>query len=68
MQKTIKVGLATRTLRTRPVTYRCEWCSTDHTEERYPGPKPRYCSEVCKQEAQNTLAAARMRRKRKKYL
>ncbi len=48
---------------TRPVTYRCEWCGQERTEARAPGPPPRYCPE-CKHEAQNALAAGRMRRRR----
>lgn len=66
MQKTIKRGLGTRTISTRPVIYRCDWCGEEQTEERYPGPTPRYCSAACKREAQNTLAAARMRRHRER--
>ncbi len=64
MQKTIKRGLGTRTISTRPVTYRCEWCGEEKTEEHYPGPAPRYCSAACTHEAQNALAAASMRRRR----
>ncbi len=55
----------TRTITERPVTYTCEWCSQERTETRYPGPKPRYCPE-CKTEAQNALAAGRMRRMRER--
>ena len=53
-----------RTLTRRDVTFRCEWCGEEHTQRRYPGPPPRYCSDACKKDAQNTLAAARMRRHR----
>ncbi len=53
-----------RTIKQRPITFRCEWCGEEHTQLRYPGPTPRYCSEACKREAQNALAAARMRRRR----
>ena len=55
----------TRTIKERPITYTCEWCSAERTEMRYPGPKPRYCPE-CKTEAQNALAAGRMRRMRER--
>lgn len=48
----------------RQVTYRCEWCREDRTELRMPGPLPRYCSDACRHEAQNALAAGRMHRKR----
>ncbi len=53
-----------RTITTRAVTFRCEWCGEEHTQQRYPGPRPRYCSDQCKKDAQNALAAARMRRHR----
>ena len=53
----------TRTIQARRVQWRCEWCSVEHDEWRYPGPIPRYC-DGCKQAAQNSLAAGAMRRKR----
>ncbi len=54
----------TRTINARRVTWRCEWCSAEHDEWRYPGPIPRYCDE-CRQPAQNSMQAGLMRRKRK---
>jgi hypothetical protein len=53
----------TRTIQARRVAWRCEWCSVEHEEWRYPGPIPRYCA-GCKQAAQNSLAAGQQRRKR----
>jgi hypothetical protein len=53
----------TRTIRARRVQWRCEWCSAEHEEWRYPGPVPRYCA-GCKRDAQNSIDASRMRRKR----
>ncbi len=60
---TITVGSHTRTIRERPVTFRCEWCGNMGTEMRLPGPAPRYHAE-CKQEAQNSIAKARVKRMR----
>jgi hypothetical protein len=53
----------TRTIHARRVQWRCEWCSAEHDEWRYPGPVPRYC-DGCKQAAQNSLAAGAIRRRR----
>jgi hypothetical protein len=61
----IIVGNYTRTIKERPVTFRCEWCSGVSTEMRLPGPPPRYHAE-CKQEAQNAIAKARMKRMRER--
>jgi len=45
----------------------CEWCSGDFTVVRSgPGRPPPYCSEKCKQDAQLSLAAKRMRKLRKR--
>lgn len=40
-----------RTRTTRAITFRCAWCTTEVTQERYPSPKPRYCSDTCEKEA-----------------
>ncbi len=64
-EQKITVGTYTRTIKERPVTFRCEWCSAEGTEMRLPGPAPRYHAE-CKQEAQNSIAKARMRRMRQR--
>ncbi len=55
----------TRTLHAQRVTLRCEWHGGDEvTRWAYPGPPSRYCSDECRQAAQNALAAAAARRKR----
>jgi pyruvate-formate lyase-activating enzyme len=54
----------TRTVTARLIAWRCEWCSNEEEEYRYPGPTPRYCSDKCRHEAQNSLAAGDMRRRR----
>jgi hypothetical protein len=64
-EQTITVGNYTRTIKERPKTFRCEWCSRVATEMRLPGPIPRYHAE-CKQEAQNSIAKARMKRMRER--
>ncbi len=64
-EQIINVAPHRRTLTERAVTYRCEWCSQERTELRYPGPSPRYCLE-CKQQAQNSMAARRMRQMRER--
>ncbi len=33
---------------THPVTFTCAQCHTIVTQERYPGPVPRYCRQACK--------------------
>ncbi len=47
----------------RPVTFWCEWCGDEVTEERPPGPRPRYCP-GCYPKAQRTLSAERVWRYR----
>ena len=43
----------------------CEWCSREYDVMRTGrGRPPPYCSEACKHEAQNALAAGRMHRHR----
>lgn len=61
--KVIPTARGPRTIRARRVAWRCEWCSTEHTDWRWPGPVPRYCDE-CRQPAQNAMAAGQQRRKR----
>lgn len=55
-----------RTVHTRRVTFTCAWCQTTTTQERFPGPRPVYCSEVCKEEAQREKMRARVQRFREK--
>ncbi len=46
-----------------PVTFTCEWCEREVTEERLPGPTPRYCL-ACRDEALKASTAARVRKHR----
>ena len=71
-EKIIQVGMHTRTLKQREVTYSCQfpYCGRTVTELRYPGPTPRYCA-FCKRELaqwrrqdDRDAAAERMRRLR----
>ena len=50
----------------RPVTFRCEWCSELRTEDRPPGPAPRYCQK-CKADAQRSLTMLRTRAWRERH-
>lgn len=68
-RKRIEVPLATkpraayqRTISTRLVTFTCVKCGAVITEQRFPGPSPRYCSEACKQEAGQAATLARVQR------
>jgi hypothetical protein len=47
----------------RPIKFVCDWCNTEKTEQRMPGPVPTFCQE-CAPEARRMLATARMRRLR----
>lgn len=55
-----------RIIHTRRVTFTCAWCQTSVTQERFPGPKPVYCSAVCKAEAQRDKMRVRVQRFREK--
>jgi len=57
-----------RRVQARLVTLTCAWCQTVAEVEQFPGPLPRYCSDLCRQEAQRTAAADRMRRMRQRRL
>jgi len=37
----------TRTVTTRPVTFTCAVCARTLTQQRFPGPLPRYCGAGC---------------------
>lgn len=58
----------TRTWRPRPMTFTCQGCATLVTEERAPGPRPRYCKhcstdpELIRRRARERKAAQRRRR------
>ena len=53
-----------RTRRTREMTFTCAWCTRTVTQQRYPSPKPMYCSETCEQEAQREKTRVRVQRLR----
>jgi hypothetical protein len=53
-----------RVVQARVVTIVCAWCGTQATLEQYPGPTPRYCDPLCRQEAERWASAERMRRMR----
>jgi hypothetical protein len=48
------------TRRARNVIFTCEVCGTHTSQLRMPGPKPRYCSDTCKDEAQRMKSRARV--------
>jgi hypothetical protein len=53
----------------KPVTFMCVVCGTTKTEYRYPGFKPRYCSDTCSNQAaeeRNEQRVAQQREKRRK--
>ncbi len=50
----------------RPVTFVCTWCEREVTEERMPGPVPRYCR-ACHDEARRASNAARVRKHRDEH-
>jgi hypothetical protein len=53
-----------RTISTRPVTFICRNCKQEVTQERLPGPTPRYCSDACQGEAKRQKTLERVRRLR----
>ncbi len=55
-----------RTIHTRPVIFTCRECGATVSQQRFPGPQPRYCSETCKQKAMRAGALARVRRFRER--
>lgn len=59
----IPVAAHARTIRERPVTFRCQECGDTVTESRRPGPTPRYCN-PCWPAVQAARNAARVRRHR----
>lgn len=51
----------TRVIETRPVTYVCQSCGREVTEDLYPGPAPKFCFD-CQREVNRRKAAERQRR------
>ena len=49
-----------RTLTTRLVTFTCQQCGKQVSQQRFPGPRPRYCTEACKQKALRAGTLARV--------
>lgn len=50
---------------TRTITFTCEWCYRQVTEERAPGPTPAYCS-GCRDEARRAGARQRVKEHRER--
>lgn len=53
----------TRVIKTRPVTFTCQECGREVTEELYPGARPKYCM-GCVREVSQRQNAERQRRYR----
>ncbi|WP_157507469.1 LuxR C-terminal-related transcriptional regulator [Ktedonobacter racemifer] len=55
-----------RTISMREVTFTCEVCHKSTTQQRYPGPLPRYCSPECQATRARALNETRVRKQREK--
>jgi hypothetical protein len=55
-----------RCISAKPVKYTCAWCGQEKMEYRYPGKKPGYCSEFCRQRAAEERNAQRVKKQREK--
>lgn len=53
-----------RTITTRPVTFTCAHCARTVTQQRFPGPRPRYCDAWCRRQAQRAQTRERVRQHR----
>jgi hypothetical protein len=53
-----------RTLTTRLVTFTCARCAQTVTQQRFPGPVPRYCGAWCRYLAQRAQTRERVRQHR----
>jgi hypothetical protein len=49
----------------RAITFTCNWCYKDVTEERMPGPTPAYC-QTCAGEVKRSATAKRVQRFRQR--
>lgn len=58
----------TRTVYTRPVTFKCQWCHQTVTEDRFPSHMPLYCqNSACKQAATRAKTRERVANWRKSH-
>ncbi len=55
-----------RTISTRKVTFTCQGCKQTVTQERLPGPTPRYCSNTCQSESRRQKTLERVHRLRER--
>jgi hypothetical protein len=62
-QKRVQLPVRYRTIKQRPITFRCAWCGQIVTELRYPGPTPSYGTS-CKAEATRYAEALKKSRQR----
>ncbi|GAC1396171.1 MAG: hypothetical protein NVSMB65_15310 [Chloroflexota bacterium] len=53
-----------RTICTRAVIFTCQRCGQTVTQQRYPGPVPRYCSSFCQRRVQQDQTRTRVQRLR----
>jgi len=53
-----------RTIETRPVTFTYAECTRTVTQQRFPGPVPRYCGDWCRYQAQRMRTRVRVREHR----
>jgi hypothetical protein len=49
-----------RTRQPRLVHFTCGWCGQTVSQQRYPGPRPRYCSDTCQRQATRQQTRARV--------
>ncbi len=61
-----EIGCYLRTITQGEVVFTCTICAQTCRREQYPGPTPRYCSDICRTRAEREAAAARMRRLRRR--
>ena len=53
-----------RTVSTRAVTFTCQHCGRTVTQQRFPGPLPRYCGAGCRTQARRAHTRQRVQRYR----
>lgn len=56
-----------RTVHTRPVTFTCQGCGRTVTQQRFPGPLPRYCGSRCRADARQAHTRVRVQRYRARH-